>query len=137
MGWFERLDNTIFPDTNGWKALIYMVPAVGIEPTRPQGTRDFEFFSSTMHTSELMYVAEAQAYVKIVVDRVLSSVENKTLLSQCEEGRELVEFAESYSPDVLKEYALKSWPSYQAKMLGLDLPAEMIEIELAYPLKAA
>jgi hypothetical protein len=42
MGRLERFNNSIFPSTYGWKALIYMMPAVGIEPTRPQGTRDFE-----------------------------------------------------------------------------------------------
>ena len=51
MGRLERLDNIISPDTNGWKALIYMVPAVGIEPTRPQGTRDFESRASTSSTT--------------------------------------------------------------------------------------
>ena len=51
MGRLEKLDNIIFPDTYGWKALIYMVPAVGIEPTRPQGTRDFESRASSSSTT--------------------------------------------------------------------------------------
>ena len=51
MGRLERFNNSIFPSTYGWKALIYMVPAVGIEPTRPQGTRDFESRASTSSTT--------------------------------------------------------------------------------------
>ncbi len=51
MGRTERLYNPLSRSTNGWKALIYMVPAVGIEPTRPQGTRDFESRASTSSTT--------------------------------------------------------------------------------------
>ena len=47
----ERLDNPLSWSTYGWKALIYVVPAVGIEPTRPQGTRDFESRASTSSTT--------------------------------------------------------------------------------------
>jgi hypothetical protein len=51
MGRLEKFNNSIFPSTYGWKALKYMVPAVGIEPTRPQGTRDFESRASTSSTT--------------------------------------------------------------------------------------
>ena len=44
MGSLERLDFTMKLSQKApvAKALTYMVPAVGIEPTRSQGTRDFE-----------------------------------------------------------------------------------------------
>ena len=51
MGRLERLNNTVLQRTMGPKGLIYMVPAVGIEPTRPQGTRDFESRASTSSTT--------------------------------------------------------------------------------------
>jgi len=57
MGRLERLDNIIFPDTYGWKALIYMVPAVGVEPTRSQGTRDFESLSSLPNNTTISNIA--------------------------------------------------------------------------------
>ena len=51
MGRLERLNNTVFQRMTAPKGLIYMVPAVGIEPTRPQGTRDFESRASTSSTT--------------------------------------------------------------------------------------
>ena len=50
MGSLERTDFTIIP-----KGLKYMVPAVGIEPTRPQRTRDFESRASTSSTTPARY----------------------------------------------------------------------------------
>ena len=47
----ERLDNIISQKAPIPKGLKYMVPAVGIEPTRPQGTRDFESRASTSSTT--------------------------------------------------------------------------------------
>lgn len=47
----ERLDNTISQKALNPEGLKYMVPAVGIEPTRPQGTRDFESRASTSSTT--------------------------------------------------------------------------------------
>ena len=51
MGRLERLSNTVFRRAQGLKPLIYMVPAVGIEPTRSRGTRDFESRASTSSTT--------------------------------------------------------------------------------------
>ncbi len=42
------------------KGLKYMVPAVGIEPTRPQGTRDFESRASTSSTTPAQYGKERE-----------------------------------------------------------------------------
>ena len=47
----ERLDNSIFQRMTAPKGLIYMVPAVGVEPTRSRGTRDFESRASTSSTT--------------------------------------------------------------------------------------
>ena len=51
MGRLERLNNSILQRDTAPKGLKYMVPAVGIEPTRPQGTRDFESRASTSSTT--------------------------------------------------------------------------------------
>ena len=53
MGSLERIDFTMKLSQKApvAKALTYMVPAVGIEPTRSQGTRDFESRASTSSTT--------------------------------------------------------------------------------------
>jgi len=49
MGSLERLDFAIIP-----KGLKYMVSAIGIESTRPQGTRDFES-TNFWHVTQRLY----------------------------------------------------------------------------------
>ncbi len=42
MGRLERLNKSIISESGTPQGFISVVPAVGIEPTCPQGTRDFE-----------------------------------------------------------------------------------------------
>jgi hypothetical protein len=47
------------------RCFLYMVPAVGIEPTRPQGTRDFEsrqFTSSTTPAYRQKFLKEQEIF---------------------------------------------------------------------------
>jgi hypothetical protein len=64
MGKLERLNNTVFQRVLAPKALIYMVPAVGIEPTRLQETRDFESRASTSSTTPAHFDHPSTASIK-------------------------------------------------------------------------
>jgi hypothetical protein len=57
----------LFPSTYGWKALISLVPAVGIEPTRPQGTRDFESRASTSSTTPAHHTNGKNVKIKRII----------------------------------------------------------------------